>query len=351
MKDFIIVGKGLAANVLAHTFKKNKITFTIIGNPDLSSSSKVAAGIWNPIVFKRLTKSWLADLTIPFINQFYSECEKDLGVKLITKRKLIKPFIQEQEKLLWIKKSKNELESFLDENIYSKNDEEQKNCILSEYGIVKEAANLDIVAFLNSSHDHFIDHSLNENFEYEHLVIESDKISYKDYSAKNIIFCEGYLVKNNPYFNWIPLKPVKGEVLTFSSDHLKIKDSVFNKNGFIMDLGNNLFKAGATYEWDDLTELPTNKGKEELEVKIKQMISCHYQIISHEAGIRPSSIDRRPIIGCHPKYSHLFVFNGLGTKGVMLAPYFANNFVLFYQQKQQINPETDVKRFYHLLSS
>ncbi|MGZ4042733.1 MAG: FAD-dependent oxidoreductase, partial [Bacteroidia bacterium] len=74
MTDFIIVGRGLAATVLAHTFKTNNLAFKVIGSPNLSHSSLVAAGIWNPIVFKRLTSSWLAHQTVPFLINFYSEC-------------------------------------------------------------------------------------------------------------------------------------------------------------------------------------------------------------------------------------------------------------------------------------
>ncbi|MCW3075505.1 MAG: dependent oxidoreductase [Bacteroidetes bacterium] len=81
------------------------------------------------------------------------------------------------------------------------------------------------------------------------------------------------------------------------------------------------------------------------------MISSEYQILKHEAGVRPSSKDRRPIVGPHPLHSNMHVFNGLGTKGVMLAPYFANNFVLFYLQKQPLNPEINIKRFYNLFKS
>jgi len=82
--------------------------------------------------------------------------------------------------------------------------------------------------------------------------------------------------------------------------------------------------------------------------KLNSLITCPYTVISHQAGIRPSAADRRPIIGPHPEFSHLFVFNGLGTKGVMLAPYFANNFVHFYLQNQEIVPDVHVKRFYPL---
>lgn len=349
MTEFIIVGRGLAATTLMHTFYSHGISFKVVGDADLSSSSKVAAGIWNPIVFKRLTKSWLADELIPYLNQFYKACEIRLNKKIITQRPIIKPFTEEQEKTLWRKKSEEELESFIDPQIHEKGTDEMNQCIVvNGYAKVKNSGNLNMVDFLHSSADFFKDYLFNEVFDYNQLQILPDKVIYRDVEAKHLIFCEGYLVKNNPFFNWIPLKPAKGEVLTIEAPELHFKNAIFNRNGFVMDLSEGVYKAGATYAWDDLTDTPTSEGMAELHSKIKNMIRCGYRVVKHEAGIRPSSLDRRPIIGEHPLLKQLFVFNGLGTKGVMLAPFFAENFVNFYLQKEEIHEDVDVKRFYHL---
>jgi glycine oxidase len=347
MKDFIIVGQGLAANIIAHTLHKHEISFTIIGSPELSSCSEVAAGIWNPIVFKGLTKSWLADEIVPFLENFYSDCETKLGKKLLIKRDFIKPFVEEQEKNLWINKSKNDLKNYLDQAIYSQPEPELENCIITnEYGKVKQGGNVDIAKFLELSRNYFKDNYIDEFFDYQLLKINSQNITYKNINSKNIIFCEGHLVKNNPYFSSIPLKPVKGELLTIHSEDIKFNSKVFSKNGFLMDMDEQSFKVGSTYNWNNLDENTSEEGLKELTGKLEKMIFCNYSVINHQAGIRPSSIDRRPIIGPHPLHKNLFVFNGLGTKGVMLAPYLANNFVNFYFNKQAIIPEVDTKRFY-----
>ncbi|MBL7919759.1 MAG: FAD-dependent oxidoreductase [Bacteroidia bacterium] len=352
MIDFIIVGRGLAASVIAHTFHQNNISFKIIGNHDLSNCSKAAAGIWNPIVFKRMTKSWLADELISYLNTFYKDVEYKSRTKLITQRAIIKPFVEEQEKILWQKKVKSELSDFLDPEIHDANSAELKNCKLTEsYGLVEHSGNLNVSEFLKATDALFEKNLMDEVFDHSQLNVNEKLISYKDITANNIIFCEGYLVKNNPYFNWIPLKPAKGETIEISAPQLKLKDHIFNKNGFIMQFANDNFKVGATYEWNDLTEEPTKKALVELEQKLSQMISCKYQIIAHQAGVRPSSIDRRPIIGLHPEYKKLFIFNGLGTKGVMLAPYFAKKFVNFYLQKEDLPKEVNAERFYSLYAN
>lgn len=349
MTDFIIVGRGLAASTLMHAFHKQHITFTTIGNKDLSSSSRVAAGIWNPVVFKRLTKSWLADELIPYLNEFYSDCELRLGKKLITQRSIVKPFTEDQEKVLWDKKAAGELEDFLAPILENEESEEFKHFIVTNgAGFVKNAGNLNMTEFLDQTAHYFKKSLHEETFDHRQLKVYADKVVYCGIEARQIIFCEGHLVKNNPFFNWVPLKPAKGEVFTVKIPELQVVNAIFNRNGFVMDLGDEIYKVGATYAWEDLTENLTEAGALELHEKLKKMIDCDYEVIRHEAGIRPSSSDRRPIIGQHPFHKNLFIFNGLGTKGVMLAPFFAGNFVNFYLQREDINKDVDVKRFYHL---
>ena len=349
MTDFIIVGQGLAAHVLMHTFYKQGISFKTIGDGGLSSCSKVAAGIWNPVVFKRMTKSWLADDVVPYLVGFYTDCEQRLHEKIMMQRPLLKPFTEEHEKALWLKKSKEELLSYLDPSVRMEVPPGLRNCRISNgYGTVNRCGNLNVAGFLNASQIFFKERIVSEVFGYDQLKISPDEISYRGLLAKNIIFCEGHLVSKNPYFSWIPLKPAKGETLTVEIPGLQLNQSIFNRNGFLMETAPGLYKLGATYEWEDLTEKPSEKGLLELRAKLDQMISCGYSIRKQEAGIRPSSLDRRPLIGKHPLYRNLFVFNGLGTKGVMLAPFFANNFVNFYLQKEKLNPEADLSRFYTL---
>lgn len=349
MKEFIIVGRGLAANVLMHTLHQRGISFTVIGSEHLSSCSRVAAGIWNPVVFKRMTKSWLADELIAYLETFYAGCEERLQKKIVTPRPIIKPFTEEQEKKLWIRKSGLELRGYLDPELKEEIPAFLAQCtITSGYGSIHRCGNLDVAGFLDASTLFFKDSIVDETFDHRQLQVFPDKLVYGTTEAKNIIFCEGYLVKDNPFFNWIPMKPAKGEVLTVSVPELKLKNTIFNRNGFLMDIAPGLYKTGATYEWQDLSERLTEKGRQELIEKLGQMTTCAYTITKQEAGVRPSSIDRRPLIGRHPKYGNLYVFNGLGTKGVMLAPFFSNNFVNFYLQQETMHREADLSRFYSL---
>lgn len=85
---YIIVGQGLAGTTLALTFLKHNIPFVIIDEPRLSQASKIAAGLYNPVVFKRLVESWKVDKLLPFMDIFYEEAEQLLNEKFYFKKKL-----------------------------------------------------------------------------------------------------------------------------------------------------------------------------------------------------------------------------------------------------------------------
>lgn len=346
--DFLIIGQGIAGSVIALALIKAGYSVSVINNSQLSSSSKIAGGIWNPIVFKRLTKSWMADDLVPELISFYEYWEKEFNTTLIHQRKIIKPFTEEQEKKLWLKKANDpELENiFLDSQTYENLNIDEHYSVKS-YSKVLHAGNLNVPHFLECTKNHLTDTQqyTEEEFDFNQLTVSDTEINYKTNTAKNIIFCEGYLISKNPYFKWIPMKPAKGETLTIYSKHILLTRDIFNKGFFIMPLGDNLFKVGATYEWEELNDLPSEKAKNYLIEKINSVISTPYQIIAHEAGVRPSVIDRRPVVGNHPEHKNIFVFNGLGTKAVMIAPYFAKQLVHALQNNNRIDEDVNPSRF------
>jgi glycine oxidase len=348
MTDFIIVGRGLAAASLMHAFYEEGITFLTVGDRRLSRCSQVAAGIYNPIVFKRMNASWMADKLLPELKRFYRSAEKRTGSKFLHERNIIRYFNEEQERQLWIKKSRNELDDFLSSEIVEGSPGGGVYGSEFGYGSVKESGNLDLPVFINATEKLFAALIRDEIFDHADLDIFSRQVSYRGLQANAIVFCEGHLVSKNPFFNWIPFKPAKGEILEIEMEDAGIGNSILNKSAYFMKVAAGRYILGSTYEWDKLNEDATEEAKEELEKKLSQTVRSPFAIIGQKAGIRPSIIDRRPVLGPHPKYNNLYVFNGFGTKGVMIAPYFSKKFVNFYLQKETPGPDISVKRFYRL---
>ena len=344
--DFIIVGQGLAGSILALDLLKLNKTVLVIDNAGLSKSSRVAGGIYNPVVFKRLTQSWMADKTLPAMFDFFIDAEKLFNTKLIYPTKVARVFAGEQEETLWKKKAVNELSDFIDAEIHSPNDEYA--FLHNNVGFVSQAGYVDVMSFLNHTQSHLAQQKayLNETFSYKDVVISEQDIRYKDYSCSKLIFCEGHLAIQNPFFKEIKFKPAKGEVLTIYCEELKVT-SIINKDFFLLPLPEAYhFKVGATYNWDDLTDEVSKEAKQTLVEKLNSLIPYSYKVINQQAGVRPSTIDRRPVIGMHLTHKNVGVFNGFGTKAVMLAPYFSKHFCSFIENKSELFSDVDVKRFY-----
>ncbi|MGZ4068384.1 MAG: NAD(P)/FAD-dependent oxidoreductase, partial [Bacteroidia bacterium] len=345
---FILVGQGLAGSILALELLKQGKSIWVIDEPSLSSCSKAAGGIYNPVIFKRLTQSWMAEKTLPYMLEFFHEMEKLLGKKLVYPTKIAKVFSNENEENLWRKKAANELAETIDKNIYNSTEDETLAFIKGNYSFVTAGGYVDVPGFLTLTQNYLRekDSLIPETFDTDLFSENENGVRYKDVAAGKIIFCQGHLSVNNPYFSEVKFKPAKGEVLTIYCEDLKAT-SVVTKDIFILPLAQkHHFKIGATYDWDDMTDAPTEKAKDSLEEKLKLFLPYSYKIVDHQAGVRPSTIDRRPAIGFNPEHKNTGIFNGFGTKSVMLAPWFAKHFCRFMDNKEELLHEVNCKRFF-----
>jgi glycine/D-amino acid oxidase-like deaminating enzyme len=95
-----------------------------------------------------------------------------------------------------------------------------------------------------------------------------------------------------------------------------------------------------------LNDVPTSKGLKELKNKIDELINAEYIITDHKAAVRPAISDRRPVLGFHPENKTIGIFNGLGTKGAMLSPFYAKMLSDNIAENSIIDDEVNIRRFY-----
>lgn len=344
--DYIIVGQGIAGTTVAHTLIERGKKVLIIDEYNPNSSSNIAAGVVNPITGRKMVKSWMIDAILPFANQFYKKLEILLGTSFFHDKEILKIFSSEEDIELWKKRQRDvEYENYLGDSIPV---EEIHASINAPYGagIIKQGCWLDVPEFTQASRNYFLQKNslLNERFEYNLIKISEDKINYKQIEAKGIIFCEGYKAYLNPYFKKIPFSLAKGECFIIHSTALETTE-ILNKNIFVIPKGNHTYSIGSTFIWDDMEEVVTESGRTEVLEKFKKITSDDFTVIDEKAAIRPTMRDRRPVIGSHPEFKTLYVFNGLGTKGVSLAPYFADYFADYLDKNFTILPEISIDRF------
>ncbi len=343
---YIIVGQGIAGTTLAFELEKAGLPFKIITDNTRFGASKVAAGIYNPLVFKRLVKSWMVDDVLPVALDTYSSLEKHFNTKFIHSLNILKP-LSKQEHKLWEEKKE---EDMLNNYISGVEAGTHYAGLHSFYGFgkVTQSGYLDTSLMLQTAFGHFVENKdlIQERFKYEDVSIEEGRVFWKKSQVAAIIFCKGSYSIYNPYFSFVKFTPTKGELLLIKAPELP-QTHIYPKKVYILPVGKSRFKVGSTYDWDDFTNTPTVKGKESIEERLQDLISVPYTVEKHWAGVRPTVHDRRPVLGFHPEIPGIAMFNGMGTKGVMLAPYFAKEMVKIIQNRNyKIPPEVAVSRFW-----
>lgn len=344
MLDYLIIGSGIAGISFAEIALQNNKTILVFDN-DSQTSSKVAAGIYNPVILKRFTAVWQAKEQLAFMDSFYANLESKLNVKLDYKMPVIRKFFSIEEQNNWFQAvDKPSLSPFLSNEIFTKNIAGLDAPF--NYGQVLQTGFIDTKKMLEEYQKFLKNQNLlsNDKFDYSLLKIEPNFISFRDIKAKQIIFAEGFGLLQNPYFNYLPLDGTKGELLIIKAPKLDL-NCILNAAVYVVPLENDLYKIGATYNWNDKTNDLTIEGKRELLDKLKEMINCDFEVIEHLAGVRPTVKDRMPMIGSNPEHKNMYILNGLGTRGVMLGPSMANALFEFVELNKPLQKEIDIKRF------
>ena len=342
--DYIIVGLGLAGIAFAEQLSKNDKTF-VVYEDDSQTSSLVAGGVYNPVILKRFTPVWNAEAQLELALPFYASLEKKLHVQVDRKFSTKKAFKSIEDQNNWFAASdKPMLSKYMNPKILKEN----IPGVIGDFGFgeVYETGRIDTHTLVTAYREYLeqTGQIRYEQFQYSEVGSENDEINYKGIKAQCIVFAEGYGIVHNPFFNYLPLNEAKGELITIHAPELKI-DFLLKSTLFVLPLGDDHYKVGATFNWKDKTGAPSEEGKIELVEKLKNVITVPYTIIDQSAGIRPTVKDRRPMIGIHPKNARMAVLNGLGTRGVMLAPSMAESLYAYIEHKKPLDLEIDIKRF------
>ncbi len=323
-KPYLIVGQGIAGTVLAHHFLSAAIPFEIWDSPKHFKSSYAAGGIFNPVTGRKLEKTWLAEALFTYLFSFYESLEKTLHASFFHPMPLFRPFANAEMKS-WLIARKDQINhdylDWTDEGVW-----------------VKQAGWVDVASMLQSSTTYFREKGLYA----ERTFQPSDAANFAA-----VIFCDGFHGGQDPFWSVLPFLPAKGELLRFESEDPSA-DFILNKNGFVLPFTQGDFKVGATYRWDEFSQEPTESAREELIAKLGSMGIQEYTLLETYVGVRPATQDRRPFVGMLP--NHYGIFNGFGSKGVSLTPYFADAFVKELFGEKELSSEVSIRRYAHLFS-
>ena len=344
MIDYIIVGAGLSGIAVSEELLKLGKTIKVFEN-NSQSSSTVAGGVFNPIILKRFTLAWQADKQLKIALPFYKGLENKLKTVLVNELSIYRKFNSVEEQNNWFTAmDKPFISQFLDPNLVSSINLNIPSDF--SFGRVKMTGTINTKLLLEKYKEYLEGLCAFESsdFEYDQLELQENGCTYKGIQARRVIFCDGFGLTKNPYFNLLPLRGNKGEYLIIKSENLNL-DVAVKSSVFILPLGNHLYKVGATYDNVDKTAMPTPGAKDKLLNQLSKIITCEFEVIDQVAGIRPATIDRKPLVGQHPKYRQLYCCNGFGSRGVLIAPTVAKQLVSFIEKGTALPMDIDIRRF------
>ncbi|MDX1469855.1 MAG: FAD-dependent oxidoreductase [Flavobacteriaceae bacterium] len=340
--DYIVVGLGLAGISFCEQLRRHNKSFVVF-DQGKQNSSEVAGGVYNPLVLKRYNLAWKAEEQLKLAKQYYSQLEKLLNSKLDYPLPILRRLASPQERLTWIKKREDEEKGKFMSSELLENSYDSINAP-NGFGKVFSTGRIDTEKLILSYRNYLLSHQqlIEDTFLYEN--VDPENSTYMDYTFKKLVFAEGFGLKNNSYFKHLPLRGTKGEVLIIRSPKLHLKE-ILKSSIFIIPLKDDMYYVGATYEHEEKTFAPTEEARNELCENLEKNISCDYEIVEHLVGIRPTTKDRRPLVGVHSEYGNISVLNGLGTRGVMIAPFIAQELFNHLENSSSLDAEIDIQRF------
>jgi glycine oxidase len=342
-KDILVVGQGIAGTVLTLLLEEAGYDVQIIDKGHQGSSSMVAAGMWNPISFKRLVFSWRNSDLLPLVYTTYPRFEEKLKASFFHPMPLIRLFPDHASANDW------DTKPLLSDYLTHQRDEIVDKYVKAPfgYGSVEKCGWLDLPVFLDAARRYFSEKGMLLEEEVSEKEIEStpNYVSVKNYSADRLVVCNGSLLDTWNMFSHIPLIRTKGQVLDLHTRGFSPK-SIINFGHFMIPKDENTIRLGSTYEWDATDEVPTEEVRQLLTSSLEAHCQVSWTLGHHRAGFRPAMRDRRPVTGFLPQAPRVGMLNGLGSKGVMLAPFVATQLVSHLQTGAPIDKEIDHTRFY-----
>lgn len=344
--DYIIVGGGVAGCYLAFQLARRGRRLLVFDVPTDGAASAVAAGVVNPITGKRLAKSWKSEVAHGFAKKFYSRLERELGTKFYRPRKILQLCKSGEENGLWERRTRDPAYAPMLGAPFKAGTFPALNDAFGSR-VVERSAWVEASALMPAFSSRLLKRGMlvREFFDVSKLRTSERLLRYGDISSKRIVFCEGWRAVYNPYFSWLPYRPAKGEILTLRGG-VELPDYIIHRGNWLMKCGGDLFRTGSTWDRENLDGNPTRAAELGLAASLRGFFAapCVFRTVSHEAGVRPCTATTRPFLGFHPADCRILSFNGFGSKGFALSPYFADVFASHIEDGGPLDAEADLKR-------
>ncbi len=347
--DFLIIGQGLAGSLLAWSLLGQNKTACLVSDGK-HSASRVAAGLINPVTGQRFVLAELTPVMLEVAEACYRDIERNFGITVFHPQPMARIFNSEKEQQNCNKRLQQAdyLPFFSSETLPGTLNQ-------SFSGVTqKRTAWLDTNLLLDSLDDYFKQHGrvVHAEFDTADICLYSEHISWQGISARKLICCQGYQMLENALFSWLPLQPAHGEIISCETRQA-LEPEIINKSKWLLPLDEHHCRIGATYQPELSTPTVQQESKQQLLSFARSLFreEKEFNCTGHQAGIRPGTRDKQPFIGIHPEYKNISVFNGFGSRGSLMIPYYAEAFAQHLVSGIPIPEEADITRHYSLFNS
>lgn len=349
--DTLIVGQGLAGSLLAWELLARGQRLLVADRDEPETSSKVAAGIVTPITGQRLAPTWRLDEFWRYAIAAYRRIEVETREWLFHPLPIARLLADAVEVERWTRRLEQNGGKFpagaapltINASIFRAN----------EGGFEMPGAGwLDVPRFLTATRKHLLERAgyVIARVDADDVAVKPDGVRWRNVEADRVIFCQGWEGNRNRFFEWVPFRNAKGQILDLLCPGAAAETRIVNRAGWLLPLGEGKFRAGATYEWDFAPEnatLSTVQGCLEIEHKLSGMLRVPWTVTGQRAAVRPVIRESRAVIGLHPGpdlWGRVGFFNGLGSKGVLNGPFFARQLAAHLVDGAPIEEVVDVRK-------
>jgi len=348
--EFLVIGQGLSGSFLQFELERAGLSHFVIDEALPFSASRVAAGLINPVTGRRLVTTWMIDELLSFAREAYGRLAAVLGKEYLLPVRVVDLFPTAQMRLAFLKRME-------EGGAYLRLPADERDLLDRfryelGYGVIDPCYLVDVPGLLDACRQRMRGQGvlIEEHFEVGELIVEQERVRYRDMEARRIVFCDGAMGFDNPYFSRLPFAPNKGEALIVNVPGLEMKGMVVKRGISLVPWRDEHYWVGSSYEWSFERAGPTEVFRQRTEAVLRDWLKQPFQTMEHLAAVRPATLERRPFVGFHPAYPAIGILNGMGTKGCSLAPYFADELVRHVLTGHPIRADADVKRFTKVLS-
>lgn len=330
----LVVGLGLAGAWTAWHLREAGAAVTVVDPLLHTTCSRVAAGLINPITGRRLHTTWRGREVTSAAFDAYATVERKHGVRIVRHLPLRRVFRDAEMARIFDERRATEEFNWLHVQAIAAG--EHDGVTFPHGGYVVDAATVDTNVFLDV---------MRTDLDVVQGTVDDAWLHANAASFDVIVWCNGWAAARDPLWSWLPFAPVKGEILDVRVPGLEV-DHIISSNIWLIPMSGERYRLGSTYDWDDLTESPTDQAKATLTWQAERLLGRRVIVEGHRAGIRPASHTRRPYVGRHPADPRHVLCNGFGTKGSLLAPWTAQQLVQHLVFAEPLDLELDITQWW-----